>query len=147
MTSTTHRFVSASKHFLFPSTLLTLLYPAIQARAHWAGDILSPVRPTLAPCIIHTSLDNMLKKCPLPTLVIGNSLTMNNDGHQGAKCPMQDTIKDFLQQEGATSVWLLKAVLIHQPHKRLTLKSQSAVSGMHLGICFIQRQIYNINGF
>lgn len=34
----------------------------------------------------------MLKKCPLPTLVIGNSLTMNNDGHQGAKCPMQDTI-------------------------------------------------------
>lgn len=32
------------------------------------------------------------KKCPLPALVIGNPLTMNNDRHQGAKCPVQDTV-------------------------------------------------------
>lgn len=38
------------------------------------------------------SVDNVLKKCPLPALVIGNPLTMNNDRHQGAKCPVQDTV-------------------------------------------------------
>ena len=41
---------------------------------------------------MHLSVDNVLKKCPLPALVIGNPLTMNNDRHQGAKCPVQDTV-------------------------------------------------------
>lgn len=33
-----------------------------------------------------------VQKCPLPALVIGNPLTVNNDRHQGAKCPVQDSV-------------------------------------------------------
>lgn len=40
----------------------------------------------------HLSVDKVLTKCPLPALVIGNPLPMNNDRHQGAKCPVQDTV-------------------------------------------------------
>lgn len=48
----------------------------------------------------HLSVDNGLQKCPLPDLVIGNPLKMNNDRHQGAKCPMQDIVGIFLLTGG-----------------------------------------------
>lgn len=75
---------------------------------------------------------NMLKICPLSALVIGCPLAMTNDRHQGAKCPMQDTVGIFLQQEGNNICLTAERYTdssVSQTH--LVLKSQSAVSKMH----------------
>lgn len=102
MTSTTSRScsklcISIEALFRSKDSNLTLflwcLGSAMEARSHCAGTTLCLACPVAAPCIMYAFLcGQCAQKCPLPALVIGNPLTMNNDRHQGAKCPVQDTV-------------------------------------------------------
>lgn len=95
----------------------------------------------------HLSVDNVLKKCPLPALVIGNPLTMNNDRHQGAKCPVQDTVGISLLTGGEQHLFgcWMQRWFISLTNTPRVLKLQSAVSEMHWGMSFIQCQSNGIN--
>lgn len=66
------------------------------------------------------------KSCPLPDLVIGKPLTMNNDRHHGAKCPVQDIVGIFLLTGGEQHLfgcwkqcWLIR--LTNTPHLKVTV--------------------------
>lgn len=65
------------------------------------------------------------------TLVMGSPLMMSDDRHQGAKCPVQDTVGISLQQEGNNICLTAESSADSSVSQtQVVLKSQSAVSEM-----------------